>query len=202
MTLTPVPGIPRDSKPAVKVILVGNSGVGKTCLISAFQKLGFNRFSESTVAPSFVCKQVQRSDGSLNILQIWDTAGQERFSSISQFFFREARIALLCFDPTDPSSITGLIDWVKRVQAEVPDCKLLGVMTKADKYATKEELQSTFEEAKAELGGLPMEEWFITSAVTRQGVDELFQLAADQRVDGFETHVKAQVVTEAKTGCC
>jgi GTPase SAR1 family protein len=61
MTLTPLPGIPWDSKPAVKVILVGNSGVGKTCLISAFQKLGFNHYCEPTVAPSFVCKQVQHT---------------------------------------------------------------------------------------------------------------------------------------------
>jgi small GTP-binding protein len=202
MTLTPLPGIPRDSKPAVKVILVGNSGVGKTCLISAFQKLGFNRSCESTVAPSFVCKQVQRTDGSLNTLQVWDTAGQERFSSISQFFFREARIALLCFDPSEPSSISGLIDWIRRVQTEVPDCKLFGVMTKADKYAADEELQSAFEGAKAELGAVPIDGWFITSAITRRGVDELFQIAADQKIEGFETRIKAQVITARKADCC
>jgi small GTP-binding protein len=83
-------GIPRDTRPALKVILTGNSGVGKTCLINAFQKQSFTRRTSPTVAPSYIRSVVQRKNGSSIVLQIWDTAGQERFMSISQLFFKDA----------------------------------------------------------------------------------------------------------------
>jgi small GTP-binding protein len=194
-------GIPRDARPPVKVILVGNSGVGKTCLIAAFQKQGFNRRCEPTVAPSFVCRQLQRTDGSRAVLQIWDTAGQERFSSISQLFFRDAEVALICFDPSEPGSVAGTADWVRRVQAEAPDCRLFGVMTKADRHRTPENATSALAEATAEMATIPVDKWFVTSAVTGQGIDDLFLAAADEKFNRFEVQVGPAPVAKMRR-CC
>jgi len=202
MSLLPS-GILPDSVPSIKVILVGNSGVGKTCLVSACQKQRFTAHTESTVAPSFICKTIQRSDGATSVLQIWDTAGQERFCSISQLFFREARVALLCFDPSDAASVASIHDWVKRVQTEVPACLLFGVMTKSDQYETPEALDAAFESGKAELGGIGIDRWFVTSSLSDDGVDALFQAVAEQKFDGLEVRPKEQLQdAPGKSKCC
>jgi small GTP-binding protein len=80
-------GRTHHSRPSVKIILVGSSGVGKTCLSASYQKQNFNKNTAPTVAPASSCRVV--------ILQIWDTAGQERYASISQLFFRDSNVAFV-----------------------------------------------------------------------------------------------------------
>jgi small GTP-binding protein len=123
-------GIPKDYRPTVKVILVGNSGVGKTCLIGSYLKNTFENRPTPTVAPAYSCREVKKRDGTVIVLQIWDTAGQERYSSISQLFFRDSDVALVCFEPNDESSLLGVHNWVKRILTEVSKCHLFGVIMK------------------------------------------------------------------------
>jgi small GTP-binding protein len=170
------PGVPRDSRPSIKIILVGSSGVGKTCLSATYLKQNFEKNTAPTVAPAYSCRAVKRSDGSVVILQIWDTAGQERYSSISQLFFRDSDIAFVCFDPTDPSSLTSARDWVARVLIEVPDCRLYAVLTKADKV---EDVDAALAESKHLLTDLNFEQFFVTSSFARRGVDGPFVAAAE-----------------------
>jgi small GTP-binding protein len=191
-------GVPRDTRPSVKVILVGISGVGKTCLIEAYTKKFFDRMTAPTVAPAFSCRPVKRKDGSLVVLQIWDTAGQERYSSISQLFFRDSEVALLCFDPTDQLSITGLKEWVHRIAAEVATCRLMGVMTKADKIE-KEKVQVVLEESKQKLALLIVEQYFVTSAIAMQGIEEPFAAAAECASSAILTVPPTPV---EKKACC
>jgi small GTP-binding protein len=183
-------GIPRDTRAALKTILAGNSGVGKTCLISAFQKQNFNRRTTPTVAPSYIQQVVQKRDGTSLVVQIWDTAGQERFSSISQLFFRDAHCALVCFDPSEPVSITGAKEWARRVLTEVPECHLFGVMTKSDKYDSKQ-IDGVLQEARTQLEGIGIEQFFATSAVTRSGVDGVLAEIAELQVQGVAVHIRA-----------
>jgi small GTP-binding protein len=196
----PLPdGIPRDSRPALKVILTGNSGVGKTCLISAYQMQTFTRRTSQTIAPSYIRSVVQRKDGSSIVLQIWDTAGQERFMSISQLFFKDSHCALVCFDPSDPPSVLGAKDWVKRVTDEVPGCQLFGVLTKSDKHESAQ-VEMALQEAKTQLVDVGIEKFFVTSAVSRQGVQELFAEVAEVPAPGVALHVKSREEDESK--CC
>ena len=81
-------GVPKLQKPTLKIILVGASGVGKTCLIASYFKQSFDFQSIPTVAPAYSCSDVKRKDGTTVSLQIWDTAGQERYHSVSKLFFR------------------------------------------------------------------------------------------------------------------
>jgi small GTP-binding protein len=193
-------GIPRDNRPTLKVILVGNSGVGKTCLIAAFKKQDFATRTEPTVAPSFISKQVQRSDGSAIVLQIWDTAGQERFASVSQLFFRDATVALVCFDAQDQSSVQSIPDWVRRVHSEVPDCVIFAVMTKADKHDPGD-LDTAIQEVKTAVSGVDFYQFFVTSAVSRHGVDAVFLAAAELTGNGSEADSTLLQTSEEKP-CC
>jgi small GTP-binding protein len=189
-----------EGYPSAKVILVGNSGVGKTCLISAFNHDRHPRSPAPTVAPSFVAKPVQRTDGSTVVLQVWDTAGQERFASVSQLFFRDARVALLCFDAREQTSVEAVPEWVRRIEAEVQGCTMFAVMTKADKYPAAG-LCAAFQNAKVRLASGNFESFFITSSVSRDGVDAVFIAAADAAVAGHRCEVRKTVPVQ-KEKCC
>jgi small GTP-binding protein len=171
-------GIPRDYRPTVKVILAGNSGVGKTCLIGAYVKNTFEIRPAQTVAPAYSCREVRKQDGTIVILQIWDTAGQERYSSISQLFFRDSNVALVCFDPTDESSVGGVREWAKRILSESADCHLFGVLTKTDLIESGE-IENVIGQAKVALADVNLERFFATSSVTRNGIDAVFEAAAE-----------------------
>jgi small GTP-binding protein len=196
-------GIPRDYRPTVKVILVGNSGVGKTCLIGCYLKNTFENRTAPTVAPAYSCREVRKQDGTIVILQIWDTAGQERYSSISQLFFRDSNVAFICFDSNDDSSINATRDWVKRILEEVSDCHLFAVLMKAD-LVPEAQIDTFLGQARTSLAGVNFEQWFATSALTRYGVDAVFQAAAELYTKRGSTATVGQRVPlePEKNGCC
>jgi small GTP-binding protein len=193
-------GIPRDYRPTVKVILVGNSGVGKTCLISSYLKNTFEPRTAQTVAPAYSCREVKKQDGTIVILQIWDTAGQERYSSISQLFFRDSNVALVCFDPNDETSILAVRDWVRRVLNEVAECHLFGVLTKAD-LIPSDEIEKVIQGIKVTLADVSIEAFFPTSSLTRNGVEALFQATAELYTHKGPGRPRPQPAPES-SGCC
>jgi small GTP-binding protein len=192
-------GVPRDSRPSVKIILVGSSGVGKTCLSASYLKQNFEKNMAPTVAPAYSCRAVKRADGLVVVLQIWDTAGQERYASISQLFFRDSDVAFVCFDPNDRPSLTSAREWVERVLTEVPKCRLYAVLTKADKV---ENVDAVLSECRQLFGGVNFEQFFVTSSFTRQGIDAPFAAAAEAYTPiGVELrrHLRPN---EKGSGCC
>jgi small GTP-binding protein len=193
--------IPRGDRPSAKVILVGASGVGKTCLIASYLRQRIGRKTPPTVAPAFRSCAVQRQDGSLVSLDIWDTAGQERYTSISQLFFRDSDVALVCFDPNDESSVARVRQWVSKVLGEVPSCRLFAVIRKADKI-DKDQIDATLERYRREFDDLNFVEFFGTSAATRTGIDAPFAASAECfGKSGELTYLKAPAQAE-RSGCC
>jgi small GTP-binding protein len=164
--------------PVLKAILVGNSGVGKTCLIRAFLQKPVGHDPVSTVSPSYACQELARRDGSTVCLQIWDTAGQERYCSVSQMFWRKADVAVVCFEAGSQRSMESVTGWVKKVKCEVPGCALLFVATKADLLA-KEEVPAVLADAEGLLRTFRPTGIIMTSALSRDGVDELFSQIAE-----------------------
>ena len=168
--------------PEYKIILVGNSGVGKTCLIRCFDKQPFEVDELApTVAPTFTTAAMRRNDGQEIKLMIWDTSGQERFSSINRLFFRNAKVALMCFESTDRSDgvLTSLKNWRRSVKEESPDCILVVVVTKSDLISSSEmeELEVFTDNIVHELGAIS---FYVTSAKENTRVEVLFQSVAEQ----------------------
>lgn len=109
----------------VKVVVIGNSGVGKTSLRGQYVSSQFSAGYHATIGADFIAKTVPHysdSDESVT-LQIWDTAGQERFSSLSAAFFRGADAAVLMFDVNRPATLHALTRWWSefRTHAPLPD---------------------------------------------------------------------------------
>jgi len=97
-------------KVLLKVIILGDSGVGKTSLMNQYVSRKFSNQYKATIGADFLTKEVMVDDR-LVTMQIWDTAGQERFQSLGVAFYRGADCCVLVFDVSAPSSFKSLDSW-------------------------------------------------------------------------------------------
>ncbi|CDZ97608.1 ras-domain-containing protein [Phaffia rhodozyma] len=96
---------------SVKVVLIGDSGVGKTSLRNQYLSQKFSTAYKATIGCDFVTQQIPVSEDMTVNLAIWDTAGQERFASLSSAFFRGSDAAILVYDVTKPETLVSLKKW-------------------------------------------------------------------------------------------
>ena len=129
--------LPLKEKP-MKIVILGEGGVGKTTISKSYINNFFFTKSKHTIAVEFHSKVVQSSDNDVTKLQLWDLGGQEHFKQMGVFrdFCRGADAALLCFDLTDLSSLFSLSEWLRFIEPSIPRF-LIG--TKSD-LASPEEL--------------------------------------------------------------
>jgi len=99
-----------------KIVLVGDSGVGKSNLLSRFTKDTFNIDEKSTIGVEFATRIVPMDDGKLIKAQIWDTAGQERYRAITNAYYRGALGALLVYDISKQSSFENIPRWLRELR--------------------------------------------------------------------------------------
>ena len=94
----------------LKVIILGDSGVGKTSLLNRYVNNKFDNRYQATIGADFRTKETE-VEGTLVTLQIWDTAGQERYQSLGSAFYRGADACLLVFDLSSQESFRNLTAW-------------------------------------------------------------------------------------------
>uniref|UniRef100_A0A0G4H4H6 Uncharacterized protein n=1 Tax=Chromera velia CCMP2878 TaxID=1169474 RepID=A0A0G4H4H6_9ALVE len=100
----------RNKRVLLKVIILGDSGVGKTSLMNQYVNKRFTNQYRATIGADFLTKEVVIDDKAVT-MQIWDTAGQERFQSLGVAFYRGADACALVFDLTNAKSFESLISW-------------------------------------------------------------------------------------------
>jgi hypothetical protein len=101
---------------ASKVILLGDSGVGKTCLLTRIQSRSFPEHTAATVGCSFCPHTILLPSGKAVELQLWDTAGQEKYRSFTRQYFRGSAAAVVAFDLTSSTSFEGAKQWVEELK--------------------------------------------------------------------------------------
>ena len=99
-----------------KLVLLGNSNVGKSCVVYRFAKGEFLSESQPTIGANFVTRKVQLERESYLKFDIWDTAGQERYKSLTPMYYKGAAAALIVYDVSNQSSFDGAKDWIKELQ--------------------------------------------------------------------------------------
>lgn len=99
----------------IKLLMIGDSGVGKTCLLLRYANDSFSPTFITTIGIDFKIKNID-VDGKRIKLQIWDTAGQERFRTITTSYFRGAQGILLVYDVTDRRSFESIRNWISQIQ--------------------------------------------------------------------------------------
>ncbi|MED6220295.1 Ras- protein RABE1d [Stylosanthes scabra] len=121
MALPPTPSRSRsDYDYLIKLLLIGDSGVGKSCLLLRFTDDTFTTSFITTIGIDFKIRTVEL-DGKRIKLQIWDTAGQERFRTITSAYYRGAMGILLVYDVTDESSFENIRNWIRNIEEHASD---------------------------------------------------------------------------------
>ncbi|KAI8613975.1 Rab11 in complex with Rab11-family interacting protein 2 [Chytriomyces sp. MP71] len=154
-----------------KVVLIGDSGVGKSNLLSRFTRNEFNLDSKSTIGVEFATRTIQ-VDGKTIKAQIWDTAGQERYRAITSAYYRGAVGALLVYDITKVSSYENVNRWLKELRDHADSN--IQIMLVGNKSDLKHARSVATDEAKgfAAENGLTFIE---TSALDSSNVEPAFQ---------------------------
>ena len=167
--------------PSCKVVLVGDSGVGKTCIISRYISGAFNQNSPSTNGASYASKLINFEDLKKTIsLDIWDTAGQEKYKSLTKFFYKDAAVAILVYDVTNRKSFESMKNfWYGQIQDFGSKNIILGVAgNKCDMYEKEEVNENEGKEFAESIGAF----FEITSAKNNTGINELFETASNKFV--------------------
>ena len=155
----------------LKVILVGNSGVGKTNLINVLTGRKFEQSIMTTTISTYVEKKMEMGKKKYN-LEIWDTAGQEKFHSLTKLFIKESRIVLFVYDITDKNSFTEIKSWVKIVKEVLDDKFVMGLAGNKKDLFLKEVINEVKGKEKAkEIGAI----FKLTSAKEGEGIHELME---------------------------
>ena len=157
-----------------KVLLIGDSGTGKSCLLIRFAEDIFSDNYISTIGVDFKIKTID-VDGKTVKMQVWDTAGQERFRTITASYYRGSNGIIIVYDVTDRESFDHVSFWMKEVdRLATPDvCRLL-VGNKSD---LTDKRVVTFEEGQS-LANQHGVKFIETSARDNSNVEDLFHQMA------------------------
>mmetsp|Transcript_8112 Transcript_8112/g.12110 ORF Transcript_8112/g.12110 Transcript_8112/m.12110 type:complete len:173 (+) Transcript_8112:96-614(+) len=161
-----VEGKPRE----VKVVLLGDTGVGKSSLVLRFVTNNFKPYSESTIGASFMSKMIM-VDGKPIKFQIWDTAGQEKYHSLAPMYYRGAAAAIIVYDITRANTFKTLKNWVDELKAQGPHEIAIAVAGNKADLEDQREVESAAASAYAqEIGAMYLE----TSAKDDLNVHDIF----------------------------
>ena len=164
-----------------KLILIGNSGVGKSSILQRYIQKVFQESFASTIGVDFFMKSINLGDKSIK-LQLWDTAGTEKFRSITTGYYRGADAAFVVFDLSSKSSFKNLNEWIETYyKYSNPDVEKNVVLigNKSDlvdkREVTKEEIEKFIKDNNIS--------YFETSAKDGKNIDECFTFIAQKLMD-------------------
>lgn len=185
---------------SLKVVLVGDTKVGKSCILSRFVQGTFDRNMPATIGAAFLTKVIQTPNGNVR-LQLWDTAGQEKFRSLAPMYYRSAAVAVLVYDVTSKSSLDGLEDWAAEIADKAPtNIKLVVIGNKADmedeRCISLQQGREIANQFNAVLHGE-------TSAKTGDGINEIFAKIAELDITQDDVVEKQREIVKVENtdGC-
>ena len=156
-----------------KVVIVGESGVGKTCIMAQFIENKFEEEFVSSLTTQYRRKKIQLVTGEDVTFDIYDTAGQEKYRAIAKIFYKNARVVILVYDITDIKSFEEMKNYwyeqVKDIQTENLIIAIAG--NKCDLYEERQVENETGEEFAKSINAIFVE----TSAKNDSGIDKLFE---------------------------
>ena len=194
-----------------KILTIGESGVGKTSIISRFTKNEFSLNHLATIAIDFKLKRIQAKDKTIK-LQIWDTAGQERFNTLTTGFFKGADGIILCYSIIDQHSFDCVSKWMTQIKALSPlDVKVILVGNKSDCQAERVISRDQGIHV-SQLYGVPFYE---CSAKSGENVTEIFELMGEkvlerliakknnlENSENMQDLLDKEAKDNRKKGCC
>ena len=160
-----------------KIVLLGDSAVGKSCLASRFIGQDFLEFQEPTIGAAFLTKSMIFNDDQFKF-DIWDTAGQERYRSLAPMYYRGAHVAIVVYDITDLSSFNSAKVWIEEIKRRTDESLILLLLgNKKDLEKRRKvscELVNDYVNDSKNITHLE------TSAKTNENIDNLFDIICNK----------------------
>ena len=186
-----------------KILLLGDSSVGKTCFLLRYTENTFQEIHMSTIGLDYKLKNVQLDDGKMVKIQIWDTAGQDRFRSITRNYYKGAHGIILIYDVTSRKTFENVRNWLTQIKEEVTD--KVTIILIGNKIDNVEGRKVTTEEGQnmAKEYGL---NFFETSAKSGINIDSAFNEMVKKTVEVYSKidsqGEKLKNKKGKKSGCC
>ena len=179
----------------IKVILIGDSGVGKTNIMSKFLKNQFMENSKATVGVEFGSKLFIHENHKIKA-QIWDTAGQEKYKAITGAYYKGSKGALVIYDITRKETFANIEKWVNDLKtAGDPKITIIIIGNKSD-LADKRQITKEEGEEKAKSFGCAFLE---TSAFNGENIDKAFDIMVKEIYEKFSSDTGGDEQIESDT---
>ena len=163
---------------SIKITLIGDSSVGKTCIINKYIKNDFNEGDLlSTIGASYSEKIIKKFNKTIS-LDLWDTAGQERYRAIGRHFYKKSYVTCLIYDITNETSFKNLKDiWYNELKEFGEEVKILAVVgNKNDLFINEKVPEDDARKFADKIGAV----FKLTSAKSGDGINELFDILVDK----------------------
>ena len=164
-----------------KLILIGNSGVGKSCILQRYIKHTFEESYKCTIGVDFLMKSIV-INGQTVKLQLWDTAGQEKYKSMASSYYRGANVALIVFDITNHESFDALPLWIENFYKNGPEQKNIILIGNKNDLPDLRQVTQKEAEAFSETNNMM---YFETSAKEGDNIEYIFNYAAEKLLEFY-----------------
>ena len=164
-----------------KVVLIGESGVGKTCILDQFINQEFHEELESTISAQFCRKDFEFPGGKKISLDIWDTAGQEKFRALTRIFYKNAKAVVLVYNITNKATFEEVKNyWYEQVKQNCDSNVIIAIAAnKSDLYEKRQVEDEEGENFAKSIGAF----FSATSAKNDSGITNLFENIAMKILD-------------------
>ncbi|CAG9311795.1 unnamed protein product [Blepharisma stoltei] len=179
----------------VKVVLLGDSGVGKSSIVLRFVADTFHNNLDPTIGASFLSKAIEVENHSIKF-SIWDTAGQERYHSLARMYYADTAAAVLVYDITNRASYEAMKHWRDELAEFGPRNLVIAIAGNKEDLVDKEEVDLIEAKEYADSIGAIFRK---TSAKTKYGVDQLFKDIAYRITVGSVPSSSTQQVEKPRT---
>ena len=200
--------------PQIKLILLGDSGVGKSSIIKRYMEDSFEDNITSTLGSSFLEKTVNVKGKKVKI-EVWDTAGQEEFRSVTKIFVKNSKIIILVYNVTDKNSFDGLNYWYDFIQKELGQNVILGLAGNKTDLIFEDgfDEEITSEEGKEFAKKINANFALVSAKESGKEINSLFTQCIESYLDSRKnnedtnyniklTHDNSSFINNPKSECC
>ena len=170
--------------PEAKIVLLGDSNVGKTSIVGRFCLKKFIGNQPNTICADYLQEKIKTSNGKILKLHIWDTAGSEQYKALMPMYIREADGAIIVYDVSKEKSFESVHYWINELSKVLSIDKVILALAGNKSDISKEEKKISYTVAKKFADEYSMI-FFETSALSGDGVNELFAKLSNKLIDNI-----------------